>query len=158
MKKILTVFLSMALLMVSLTACAEGIDATEDITIILQIDNPIMTVNGIEKEIDPSMGTVPVIVNDRTLLPVRAIVEEMGGAVEWDDETQTVLLAYNNSFITLAIDNSTAFLNDDAATLDTAPTIINDRTMLPIRFIAESFQFNVDWLQDEQKIIITNMA
>lgn len=157
MKKILTLFLSTALLITNLTACAAGIDSTEDITIILQIDNPVMTVNGEEKPIDEN-GTVPVIINDRTLLPIRAVIEEMGGAVEWDDETQTVLLAYNDNIITLAIDNSTAFLNNDAATLDTAPTIINDRTMLPIRFIAESFQFNVNWQQDEQKVIITNMA
>lgn len=157
MKKILTLFLSAVLLITNLTACAAGIDNTEDITIILQIDNPVMTVNGEEKPIDEN-GTAPVIINDRTLLPIRAVIEEMGGAVEWDGETQTVLLAYNDNIITLAIDNSTAFLNNDAATLDTAPTIINDRTMLPIRFIAESFQFNVNWLQDEQKVIITNMA
>lgn len=42
---------------------------------------PRMTINGVEKEIDPCRGTVPVIINDRTLLPVRAIVEEMGGTV-----------------------------------------------------------------------------
>ncbi len=155
MKKFLTVFLSMALLMVSVTACAEGIDKTEDITIILQIDNPMMTVNGIEKEIDPGMGTVPVVVNDRTLLPIRAIIEEMGGAVEWDGETQTVLLAYNDDIITLAIGDTTAYLNEEANALDTAPTIINDRTMLPIRFIAESFGYTVDWNGDEQKVMIS---
>ena len=116
-----------------------------------------MTVNGTEKPIDDN-GTEPIIVDDRTLLPVRAVIEEMGGAVLWDSETQTVLLAYGGDIITLAIDNSTAFLNDNAQTLDTAPTIINDRTMLPIRFIAESFHFNVDWRQDEQKVIITNMT
>ena len=153
MKKVLTILLGISLMFTGLTACA----AETDINIVLQIGNPNMTVNGTEKPIDDN-GTEPIIVDDRTLLPVRAVIEEMGGAVLWDSETQTVLLAYGGDIITLAIDNSTAFLNDNAQTLDTAPTIINDRTMLPIRFIAESFHFNVDWLQDEQKVIITNMT
>lgn len=56
-------------------------DETANLTISLQIGTPRMTINGVEKEIDPCRGTVPVIINDRTLLPVRAIVEEMGGTV-----------------------------------------------------------------------------
>ena len=157
MKKVLTILLGISLMFTGLTACAAETDINRDINIVLQIGNPNMTVNGTEKPIDDN-GTEPIIVDDRTLLPVRAVIEEMGGAVLWDSETQTVLLAYGGDIITLAIDNSTAFLNDNAQTLDTAPTIINDRTMLPIRFIAESFHFNVDWRQDEQKVIITNMT
>lgn len=156
MKKILAFLLSMTLLATGLTACAAENNTNGDISVVLQIGNPNMTVNGTEKPIDEN-GTSPVIVNDRTLLPIRAVIEEMGGAVEWDGETQTVLLAYGGDIITLAIDNETAFLNDNAQTLDTAPTIINDRTMLPIRFIAESFRFDVNWVQDEQKVIITSV-
>ena len=44
----------------------------------LEINNPIMTVNGIEKEIDPGNGTTPVIVEDRTLVPIRAVIESLG--------------------------------------------------------------------------------
>ena len=51
------------------------------IVITMQIGEPNMTVNGEAQEIDPGMGTVPVIVNDRTLLPVRAVVETLGGEV-----------------------------------------------------------------------------
>ena len=62
--------------------------------ITIQIGNPEMTVNGITQEIDPGMGTVPVISNERTLLPVRAIVEALGGTVEWDENTRTASLSY----------------------------------------------------------------
>lgn len=154
MKKFLTAILSVVFLVGNLTACAAEIDTAEDVTIILQIDNPVMTVNGTEKPIDAE-GTAPVVVNDRTLLPVRAIVEEMGGAVHWDGETQTVLLTYKDDIITLGINNPTAFLNDKKNTLDAVPAIINDRTMLPIRFIAESFGYTVDWNGAEQKVIIS---
>lgn len=154
MKRFFIAILGVILLVGNLTACAAETDPSEDITIILQIDNPVMTVNGTEKPIDAE-GTAPVAVNDRTLLPVRAVVEEMGGAVHWDGETQTVLLSYKNDIITFGINNPTAFLNDTKNTLDAVPAIINDRTMLPIRFIAESFGYTVDWNGAEQKVIIS---
>ena len=79
MKKILTVILSVLLCMAGITACA----ADGDLTITLQIGNPVMTVNNEGKPIDEN-GTAPVIINSRTLLPVRAVVEEMGGTVTWE--------------------------------------------------------------------------
>lgn len=130
---------------------------SEETVITMQIGNPIMTINGAEKPIDEN-GTAPIIVNDRTLLPVRAVVEEIGGTVGWDGDTQTVTLNYKEDEIQLVIDNTTAYLNNTAQTLDVAPTIINDRTMLPIRFIAESFKFEVAWNDAEQKVIITKAA
>ena len=115
-----------------------------------------MTVNGTQQEIDPGRGTVPILVNDaRTLLPVRAVIEAMGGTVEWDENTDTATLKYRSDIINLTIDSTTAYLNDVAQTLDVAPALINDRTMLPIRFIAESFKFNVGWDENEQLITIT---
>ena len=54
-------------------------NTTESFILTMQIDNPQMTVNGTEKEIDPGRGTVPVVQNDRTLVPIRAIIEAMGG-------------------------------------------------------------------------------
>ncbi|HPB34327.1 MAG TPA: copper amine oxidase N-terminal domain-containing protein, partial [Caldisericia bacterium] len=57
---------------------------TDKIIIILQINNKYMTVNGVKKEIDPGRGTVPVIIKGRSLVPIRAIIEELGGTVDWD--------------------------------------------------------------------------
>ena len=122
--------------------------------IVLEINNSVMTVNGTEKPIDAE-ATAPVIVNGRTLLPVRAVVEEMGGKVAWNADTQTVTLNYGEDEIRLVIDSTTAYLNNTAETLDVAPIIINGRTMLPIRFIAEKFKFAVDWNGDTQRVTIT---
>lgn len=154
MRKVISVILSLCMLLsLSLTACAAE-ETPNETTIILKIGNPTMAVNGEDMPID-EQGTVPVIVNDRTLLPVRAIVEKMGGTVEWNGETQTVTLNYSEDEIRLVIDSTTAYLNGEAQTLDVAPTVINDRTMLPIRFIAESFKFNADWNGEEQKVTVT---
>ena len=128
--------------------------ADSDITIMLRIDDPQMTVNGKTQNIDDE-GTVPVIVNERTLVPIRAIIEAMGGKVGWDSVTRTVTLEYNDNEIRLVIDSTTAYLNGAANELDTAPAIINERTMLPIRFVSESFGFDVDWKGETQTITIT---
>ena len=126
-------------------------------TIVLQIDNPAMTVNGKSMEIDPGRNTVPVIQNERTLVPIRAIIEAMDGTVEWSEETQTATLTYNDDVIKLTIGSVTAYLNDTANTLDVTPVVVNDRTMLPIRFIAESFHFDVDWDEENSLITITKL-
>ncbi|MGN0005655.1 MAG: copper amine oxidase N-terminal domain-containing protein, partial [Candidatus Gastranaerophilaceae bacterium] len=93
-KKFLSILMSLLLSATNLVGYAA--EADQNIEIVLQIGNPIMTVNNTQKEIDPGMGTAPVVINDRTLLPVRAVVEEMGGAVGWNGDTQEVTLSYNN--------------------------------------------------------------
>ncbi len=133
----------------------RALAANEEQIIKLQIDNPNMTVNEDTAEIDPGRGTAPVIVNDRTLLPIRSIIEAVGGTVGWEEAAQTVTLAYNNDVIRLVIDSNTAYLNNEEHTLDVAPALINERTMLPIRFVAESFKFKVDWAEETQTVTIT---
>ncbi len=121
---------------------------------ILQIGSPDMNIGGFQKSIDGENGTVPVIVNGRTLIPVRAVLEELGGVVGWDDVTRTVTLSTGKTTIELTIDSTTAYRNGEAYTLDVAPVIINGRTMLPVRFIAESVGFKVDWKEQTQQVWI----
>lgn len=137
--KILLIVISV-LLLFNVFASAE-----EDVVLNLQIDNPIMEVNGEYVEIDPGRGTAPVIIGGRTLVPIRAIIESFDGAVEWNNATQTVVLAMENDEIWLTIDSYTAYYNGNSYYLDTAPCIINGRTMLPIRFVAEKFNLGVAW-------------
>ncbi|MGM9552570.1 MAG: flavodoxin [Clostridia bacterium] len=155
MKKLLSILMTLIFAMSMVTGCSAAEDKSDSFILTMQIGNPVMSVNGVDTEIDPGRGTVPFIQNDRTLVPIRAIIEAMGGSVNWDEETQTAFLHYNGDIITLAIGNRTAYLNETANTLDVAPTVINDRTMLPIRFIAESFKFNVNWNGETQTITIT---
>lgn len=151
MKRLFIVLLSVVLCLSFTTGCgAEG----AEVKISFQIGSPTMTVNGVEKPIDGE-GTVPVITDGRTLLPIRAVIEELGGAVGWDGETRTVALELNGDIILMQADSNTAFLNEEARSLDVAPAIINGRTMLPIRFVAESFNLNVEWDGETQTVTIT---
>lgn len=133
-----------------LNALAENYS---DVVLSLQIDNPIMTVNGTNTEID-SNNTTPVVIDGRTLVPVRAIIESFGGNVGWNSASRTVTLSLDNNEIDMMIENNTAYINDLPYTLDVAPTVINDRTMLPIRFIAEGFNLGVAWNSDTQRVYI----
>lgn len=164
MKKLLSILLTFSFIMSLMTGCnaaeqteetktTEKTEATKFV-LTMQIGNPIMTINGEDKNIDDN-GTSPIVENNRTLVPIRAIIESMGGNVEWDGETNTAVLKLGNDVISLVIGSDTAFFNEEENTLDVAPKIINNRTMLPIRFIAEEFNFNVDWDGNTQTITIS---
>ncbi len=155
MKKILLAIFT--LIFFCMTAAAVNAAESDDLTIQLKIDSPLMLVNNEEKSIDEN-GTVPVIVNGRTLLPIRAVVEEIGGSVEWNGDTRTVDLQSGDNNIKLEIDSTTAYLNNGPYTLDTPPAIIGGRTMLPIRFIAESFGLEVNWSGEEQTVTIVKKS
>lgn len=123
--------------------------------ITLQIGNSRMTVDGVYKNIDNN-GTVPLIRNSRTLLPVRAVFESMGGTVGWDSNTKVVSLTKDGKTLYLGINNSVSWdSNAKAYSLDSAPVIINNRTMLPIRFIVEYFDGDVSWNSDTKTVTIT---
>lgn len=157
-KKFLFILMCMVLTVGTVLGISCNAQDADNFMLSMQIGNPIMTVNGSEAEIDAGRGTAPVVQNDRTLVPIRAIIEAMGGTVEWSQETQIATLNYGEDTVRLVIDSNTAYLNDAPNTLDAAPVIINGRTMLPIRFIAESFGFDVAWDSAESKITISKGA
>ena len=155
MKRFISAVLTL-LMCLSLTVFVQAADNGQ--TLVMTIGSPAMTVDGTEAEVDPGRGTTPIIRNDRTILPVRAVVEALGGEVEWEDNTQTATLTYADNKIELVIDSKTALLNGEKHELDVTPIIINDRTYLPIRFIAEGFGWKVDWNEQSRQVTITKQA
>jgi len=145
MKK--TKLLILLVMIISIFACSSVVfaDNVSDVVVSLQINNPIMEVNGVETEIDGGRGTKPIVTNGRTLVPIRAIIEAFGGVVGWEESTQSVLLTMEDDTIKLVINSNVAYLNNNTEILDVAPTVINGRTMLPIRFVAEGFNLGVAW-------------
>ena len=125
----------------------------------LRINDPKMYVNGVVKEIDPGRGTVPVIKSSRTLLPIRTIVESLGGTVDWNGTSRKVAINFKDKIIEMWIDNPVAKVNGiskpiDPSNKDVKPIIINGRTMLPIRFVSESLGAYVDWIGDTKEVLI----
>lgn len=133
---------------------SHGSTTTGKLTIVLKIGSPYMTVNGVRKEIDPGRGTVPITVQGRTLLPIRAIVEAMGGTVGWDGKANKVTIKMDKTTIVLTIGKKQATVNGKTVTLDVAPQLLNDRTMVPLRFVAESLGAIVEWEDVTQTVTI----
>ncbi len=154
MKKLTLLSVLAICTVIILGTCSVFAFETGDTIVSLQIHNPVMEVNGISKEIDAGRGTEPVIIDGRTLVPIRAIIEAFGGAVGWEPETRTAVLSLEENTIRLTIDSTTAYLNNRASELDVAPAVINDRTMLPIRFVAEGFHLGVAWDADSRKVTV----
>ena len=114
-----------------------------------------MIVNGEDIEIDPGRNTRPVVVNDRVLLPVRAVIENLGGKIDWNAEDNSVTVKLNNNEIKMSINDKTIFVNGVKKMSDVEPQIINDRTMIPIRVLAENAGVDVKWEEKAKTVIIT---
>lgn len=96
-----------------------------------------------KKVITPPMP--PVIIDERTLVPARAIFEEFGADILWLPETKEIFITLYNKILKLKIDDNVAFINDTPLQMEVPPKIINDSTMIPLRFVAESFGLDVGW-------------
>ena len=97
----------------------------------------------------------PVIRNDRTMLPARFVAENLGAKVAWDEEKRLVTITDGEVTILLTIGEETATVNGKKVKLDSPAFIENDRTYTPIRFIAEELGAKVEWIESEQKVVIT---
>ncbi|OPX90199.1 MAG: hypothetical protein A4E53_01085 [Pelotomaculum sp. PtaB.Bin104] len=96
----------------------------------------------------------PVIENDRTLVPLRVIFEALGAVVAWDGEAGMVSAVKDGLEIKLFIDGA-AYKNGELVILDVPAKIINDRTMVPLRFVSEAMGCQVKWTESTRTVNIT---
>lgn len=114
----------------------------------------IVTVNGEQVQFK---NQEPIIKDDRTLVPVRGVFEAMGANVDWLQEAQKVVVNTASVNITLTLNSDIYYVNGEAKTLDVPATLINDRTMVPIRAISESLGCNVEWDNANRVVVITTV-
>ena len=101
-----------------------------------------------------SFDQQPIIVDGRTLVPLRAIFEEFGASVEWDGHTQTVTSIKGNITISMLIGKKEMYKNGKIISLDVPPQIVGERTLVPVRAIAEAFGCDVSWDGENQTVVI----
>ncbi len=111
-------------------------------------------IKGIAVDFDKYDGVKPMIENNRTLTPLRAVSEAYGAEVVWEEETQTITITKDIIKIAMQIGSETAYVNEQEVQLDVAPKIIKNRTLVPIRFISETFNLNVEWDEESQTVVI----
>lgn len=97
----------------------------------------------------------PVIHEGRTLVPLRAIFEELGAEVDWDGDTQTVTAYKDGITVSMRIGTTNMAVDDKVLVLDVAAMLINGRTLVPARAVSEAFKCKVDWDAQTRTVIIT---
>ncbi|MBM7561446.1 copper amine oxidase N-terminal domain-containing protein [Fusibacter tunisiensis] len=122
--------------------------------IMLKVDSPDMTVNGKNQEVDPGRGTTPVVLSSRTMVPIRAIVEAMGGTIEWEDATQKITINARGNVVEMWVGKTDLTINGTSQTMDVVPVVQNGRTFVPVRFAAENLNCKVDWINSTQEVVI----
>ena len=96
----------------------------------------------------------PIIENDRALVAMRAIFEELDADVEWDGSTSTVTAISGDTTVKLQIDSDIMIVNDEAVHVDAPARIVSDRTMVPLRAVSEALDADVEWIENLNRIVI----
>jgi len=132
----------------------ERIPVTDHI-VSVTIGSLMMVVDGR----DATLDSPAVIKNGRTLVPIRAIIEALGGTVGWDGAARKATVTLGDTTLELWIGKSAATVNGTTISIDTTnakvvPEIINGRTMLPLRFVTENLGATVGWADATKTITI----
>ncbi len=122
--------------------------------IMLKLDSPHMSVDGVEQEVDPGRGTCPIILAGRTMVPIRAVVEAMGGTVGWDQTTSKITLEARGNKVEMWLGKTDIKVNSAAKEMDIAPAVKDGRTYVPVRFAAENLNCKVDWINSTKEAVI----
>ena len=122
-----------------LTFCA--VSAADDVTV---------TIDGNLIEFD----TAPTIINGRTLVPIRKIFDTLGMNVTWNETDRSVTAESEKNLIRMQIGNFEMTANGEVIVLDVAPTIINNRTLVPVRAVSAASGYTVDWNSENRVVVI----
>lgn len=142
MKKIICLILVFSILSFSAVGLAQN-----EITVLL---------DGEKIEFD----VLPQIINDRTMVPMRAIFEALGCSVDWVEESRLVIATYNELIILMMIDMPNMIVKnivtgeEKIVELDSPPVIIDNRTLAPARAISEAIGCTVDWIPETSTVTI----
>ena len=101
-----------------------------------------------------SYGQNPELLNSRTLVPLRSIFEAMGAEVECDGDTKTAVATRNGVTVKIQIGANEMYKGNEKIAVDVPATILNDRTMVPARVIAEAFGADVQWNANGKTVLI----
>lgn len=134
MKKVLLILVFMLIM-------SSGVHADTDIGI---------EINGIPLVTDTS----PTVESGRLLVPVSHLMRRLGAQVTWNAQSRTVDIVHESGSIHLTINNRTAQVNGQNVQMDVPPRIINDRTLVPLRFLSENLEAQVEWNEVNRMVYV----
>lgn len=126
--------------------------------IVMALNNPTAYAKGNRLAIDPdNEEIVPLIVNDKTLVPIRFITEALGAKVTWNEQTSAATIKLNGSRVIIKEGSDTIRIEQESLKLQTPAQTINDRMYVPLRDVSEAFGLDCYWA-DPGLIVIGNGA
>lgn len=153
MRRLLTIMLACCLVLgISLPTLAEPVQE-----VAFKVGSKVYKLNNREN----TMDAVPFVENGRTYVPVRYLAYSCGLTdqdVKYDQVFQTVSLTKGNVSLQLQV-GIDQFINDGKVVeLDVPPVMINGRTYLPARWVAEAFGYKVAWVEQSRSVIIKSAS
>lgn len=140
-------------LMATMVPAAFAADAKATGAITLTIGSPTMSVNGTATTIDAE-GSRATLYQGYTMLPLRSVVENMGGTVSWNAANQQITMKYNGSTVSMTLGSKTAYANGVAKSMSVAPFTDNGRTYVWLRSLEFFPGVTVDWRADTRQATV----
>ncbi len=97
---------------------------------------------------------LPLVKNGRTLVPVRVIAEGLGAEVAWNQATLTATIRRDGQTVTLRLNDKTAYINGKAVRMETPPVTVQQRMLLPLRFVGEALGATVGWEESSRMVVV----
>lgn len=129
------------------------------VLLVLLATVPVSATSTIRLELDglellTSVDSAPRMMTGRTLVPLRALAEALGGQVDYDDETRTAIIYHGVTTIRFPLDEKFMYINDQATILDVAAQAFDGRTFIPSRDLAEALGASVGWNEQTHTVIV----
>ena len=117
-------------------------------------DNPV-NVKVYDQYIDfSSVNQWPIIENGRTMVPLRAVFEVLNCDVKWEESSKSAVVEYGSTKIIIPANSTTAYINGKANSLDVPAKLVNNRIMVPLRFVSEAIDKTVNWDDTDKTVLI----
>lgn len=146
--KKIAVALSLTLGLTSFCVSAKTLEFTVNKNEVTVKDNGVKNTVTLENEVFTE--------NDRTMVPIRIISEEMGADVSWNENSQMVTISGEQSKIQIFIGDNMAYINGTPVPMDVAPVELNGRVMVPVRFVSDNLGYTVKYDDITEKVMVTN--
>ena len=144
-------FFIIGILLMGNTPLTYAASENLNINVLMTLDSEWAMINSEPFKLEQA----PVIIGGRTMVPLRFITEALGLEITWEAETRSVLVEKDGNLIRLFIDSHTAELNGKSIMVDVPPTILNGRTLVPVRFVSEVLGYSVGWEGRTSEVTIT---
>jgi murein tripeptide amidase MpaA/phage baseplate assembly protein gpV len=120
-----------------------------------RLSESVKEVNLVINDEKVSLSPSAILLNNRTMVPIRGVFENLGASVSYNASTKSVTVKKADTTVKVKIGSPTAYVNSKKVELDTSPIILKGRTMIPLRFVSEAIGASVKWNTAERTAYIT---